>query len=117
MGQQQRVMGGNDHGHADLLEGTKDFENFACRSCVQVRGRLVSEDDCRSIDDGAGNCQTLLLAAGERDRKGFLTIRQPTLASAALRTTQRFFGTGWPTIASGSSTLSRRCDRTSSFRS
>jgi hypothetical protein len=107
-------VGGDEHRHADLLEGAEDGEDLACRIGVEVGRRLVGENDGRPVDHGTGDRQALLLAAGQRDRVAFSRSSRPTLASAALRPTQRILA-AVPTIASGSSTLSSTVRSNSSF--
>ena len=83
------VVRGDDDGDADLMEGGEDFENFARRVDIEVAGRLVGEQDGRAIDDGAGNRQPLLFAAGKRDRPRLLARQQADLVERRLRAADR----------------------------
>ncbi len=44
---------------------------------IQIAGRLVGQQDGRAIHDGAGDAQSLLFAAGQRDGIGFFALEQP----------------------------------------
>ena len=65
-----RVVGGDDYGDANLMKCRENIENAGRRLCIQVGGWFVGKQDGRPIDDGAGDCQALLLAAGQRNRVG-----------------------------------------------
>ena len=50
---------------------------------VEIGGGLVGDEDGGAVDDGAGDRQALLLAAGQLDRVQFFLPDRPTLSSAA----------------------------------
>ena len=61
-------MGDEDEGGAfDAVEVEEEFEDVRAVGGVEVAGGLVGEDDGRAEDEGAGEGDALLLAAGELD--------------------------------------------------
>ena len=56
-------MSNNDDRHASLIQGLKGFHNFAARLAVQSAGRLISEDQSGSVNQGARDSDTLLLTS------------------------------------------------------
>ena len=46
---------------------------------VEIGGGLVGDEDGGAVDDGAGDRQALLLAAGQLDRVQFFLARQADL--------------------------------------
>ena len=83
------VVGGDDDGDADPVEVGEDAENLVRRVDVEVGGRLVGENDGRAVDDGAGDGQTLLLAAGEGDRRRLGARQQADLVERRLGAADR----------------------------
>ncbi len=61
-------MSDEDEGGAfDAVEFEEEFEDVGAVGGVEVAGGLVGEDDGRTQDEGAGEGDALLLAAGELD--------------------------------------------------
>ena len=61
-----RLMGDDDDGQPIfLIELLKHAQDFLARVRIEVAGRLVGEQKLRLIDQGAGDGDALLLAAGE----------------------------------------------------
>ena len=54
-------------GSLSLHQTIERFEHQFFRSGVEARARLVHYQEGRVADDGAGNCNSLTLAAGECD--------------------------------------------------
>jgi hypothetical protein len=50
------------------IERVQQIENLVARLAIEIAGRLVGEDERRIRDDGAGDADTLLLAARELAR-------------------------------------------------
>ena len=50
---------------------------------VEIGGGLVGDEDGGAVDDGAGDRQALLLAAGQLDRVQFFLARQADLVQRA----------------------------------
>ena len=97
------------------LKDANNRHDFAGIVGVEVAGRFVGQQDGRAVDDGAGDAQALLLAAGERDRRGLFARRsRPTLSSAA-RARRARLAAAKPTISSGSITLSNTLRSNSSL--
>ena len=66
MGGGDRVVGDHDHRLAELVDRlAQQAQDVGARLRVEVAGRLVGEDDGRFGDQGAGDGDALLLAAGE----------------------------------------------------
>ena len=62
-------MGDEDEGGAfDAVEVEEEVEDVRAVGGVEVAGGLVGEDDGRAQDEGAGEGDALLFAAGELDR-------------------------------------------------
>ncbi len=62
------VVGDEDEGGAfDAVELEQEVEDVGAVGGVEVAGGLVGEDDGRAEDEGAGEGDALLLAAGELD--------------------------------------------------
>ncbi len=57
-------------------ELSEEPKNLLSGVGVQISRRLVRQHDCRVVDQGAGDCHALLLAAGELVRKRPGTIRK-----------------------------------------
>ena len=72
---------------------------------VEVAGGLVGDDERRVGDDGAGDGDALLLAAGEFERIVLHAVGRPTSASAASACSRRS-RRGSAVSSSGSSTFS-----------
>jgi hypothetical protein len=57
-------------------KASKDLEDFPLRLCVEISGRLVREDERRTVDERPRDGYTLLFAAGELARQMLETMRQ-----------------------------------------
>jgi hypothetical protein len=73
------IVGGNQQSDADLVKRLENGHNFSGIFRIKVSGGFVRKQNGRSIDDGARDAQSLLFAAGERNRVGFFTLQQPYL--------------------------------------
>src|SRR5213594_3226113 len=98
---QALVMGGDEHGDADLVEGDEDLEDAGGRFGVEIGGRLVGDQERGPVHHRARDREALLLAPEswigfERSRPS-----SPTLSSAARTRRAASFG-AWPENASGS---------------
>ena len=71
-----RVVGGDDDGDADLMEGREDVEEVGRGGAVEVGRGLVGEQDGRTVDHRAGDGQALALAAGQGRRHGVHAMLQ-----------------------------------------
>ncbi len=60
-----RVVGDDDDGDALAVQLLEQIEDLLAGVGVQRAGRLVGQDDIRPVDQGAGDGDALLLAAGE----------------------------------------------------
>ncbi len=108
------IMRGNDQ--RGLLFGVqvfKQFDDFTARVRIQVAGRFVGQDQFRFVDEGAGDGDALLFAAGKFKRLVFQRSPRPTRASNSRpRAAARAAGTratraGRQTFSSASSSGSR----------
>jgi hypothetical protein len=71
------VVGDDDRGGADLVvDAGDDLEDELAGLVVERPGRLVAEQHLGPLDDGAGDGDALLLAAGELRRKVVAPRRQ-----------------------------------------
>ena len=59
------VMRGDDHGRPARVHLAKQIHDFERQVRIEIAGRLVRQHDLRIVDEGAGNGDALLLAAGE----------------------------------------------------
>ena len=60
------IVGHIDHGQPEvLLNGTDVLTHLAPKLCIQIRQRLVEKQNLRLKHQGARNCDTLLLPAGQ----------------------------------------------------
>ena len=59
------VVGDHHDGGAGGVEALEELEDFVGRFAVQVAGGFVGQDDGRFVQQGAGDGDALLLAAGE----------------------------------------------------
>ena len=48
-----------------LVQSLQDFQYFGSGVAVEISGGFVRQQQCRVADDGAGDCHTLFLSAGE----------------------------------------------------
>ena len=108
------VVGSDDDCDADLVKIRKNPEDLVRRFDVEVAGRFVGEQHGRAIDDGAGDGQALLLAAGERDRRRLLACQQANLVERCLGAADRLTPRQTDDLQSNS-TLSRTLRSNSSF--
>ena len=60
-----RIVGDHDDGAALGMELAQQPEDDLFVLGVQIAGGLVGQDDLRIVDEGAGNADALLLAAGK----------------------------------------------------
>jgi hypothetical protein len=105
-------MSGHQQAHADPIEFEKDAGHVAGGFSVKMSGGLVCQQQVGSIDHRAGNRQSLLLAAGERDRVGLFALAQPDLVERCLCRGAALRAAGWPTIARAAARCRGRCGRT-----
>ena len=59
------LMGDHDDGHAVVVELLEHAHDLDAGARIQVAGGLVGEEERRLVDEGAGDGDALLLAAGE----------------------------------------------------
>ena len=59
------LVGDENDGVALLIETLEKRHDFFAGFGIEVPGRLVGQDDRRIVDQRAGNCDPLALAAGE----------------------------------------------------
>src|SRR3954451_6198126 len=62
------VVRGHQHGRAQVVDSEQQLDDFPADQRVEVSGRLVGDDQSRSVDHRAGDRGPLLLAAGELAR-------------------------------------------------
>ena len=60
-----KVVGAHDDGAACVANASQEFHNAFARLGIEVSRGLVGEDDVGVVEDGAGDDDALLLAAGE----------------------------------------------------
>ena len=58
-------MGDHDDGGAGGVEVPEQLEDFVCSFSVQIAGGFIGQDDGGFVEEGAGDGDALLLAAGE----------------------------------------------------
>ena len=63
--QQRQPMGRDDDGHLAVRQRLQPLEEFGLAADVEMRGRLVQEQDARLADQDARQPDRLLLAAGQ----------------------------------------------------
>ena len=85
-----RVVGGDDDGDADLMEGFENLQDFEGGLGIEISRGLVGQQDGRPIDHRPGNRQALLLAAGEGYGTGLFAFEQTDLVEGGLGATHRF---------------------------
>src|SRR5258707_13227339 len=73
------IVRGDEGRHAHLVELDEDFDDAPRRLRIEIRGRLVGEQDRRTVDDRARDGEALLLAARELDRIGLLAAEEADL--------------------------------------
>ena len=56
------IVGGHDNRRSRLADVVQELYNLATGFGIQVARRLISQDQGRSIQDGSGDSDTLLLA-------------------------------------------------------
>lgn len=61
----ESLMSDQDDGMARFIEALEDGHDLDAGLGIQIAGRLVGKDDFRAVDQGAGNSDALLLAAGD----------------------------------------------------
>ena len=71
------VVGGHEHGHAELVDPQQELEDLPADQRVEVAGRLVGDDDARVVDERARDRGALLLAARELLRVLLGLVGQP----------------------------------------
>src|SRR5256885_1546251 len=65
---QALVMGSDEHGDADLVEGDEDLEDAGGRFGVEIGGRLLGAQERGPVHHRARDREAVLLATGELDR-------------------------------------------------
>ncbi len=60
-----RVMRHHHDSTASFMEGMEQFHNLRAGMGVEVARWLIGQDQHRIVDESAGDCHTLLLAAGK----------------------------------------------------
>ena len=55
----------HDDGDGALIERLEDLDDFVAGAAVQIAGRLVGQEDGRTVDQRAGDGDSLLFAAGK----------------------------------------------------
>ena len=63
-------VGDQDDGDAFFVEFAEQRHDFFAGVAVEVAGRLVGEDQAGGVDQGAGDGDALLLAAGDARGQG-----------------------------------------------
>ena len=75
-------MGGDDHGRlATLVQLKEEAHQPRAHLRVDIAGRLVGDENIRLRHDGAGNGDTLLLAARQGGRLGMQALAEANLNS------------------------------------
>ena len=59
------VVGGHHHGGSGAVDAVEDPHDADRRGRIEVSGRLVGQQDQRTVDEGPGDRHTLLLTTGE----------------------------------------------------
>src|SRR6266508_4254842 len=72
-----QVVDGQHHGAALVVDVAQQIPQVAPRLRVQARGRLVEEDQLRTVHQGTGDGQPLHLAAGQLFAAHVRLFRQP----------------------------------------
>src|SRR3981081_4866317 len=62
---QRDVVGRDDHRGAGLVQFDEQPQQSTPECRIDVAGRLIRQQQLRSLDHGAGDCRALLLAAGQ----------------------------------------------------
>ncbi|MDK9695114.1 MAG: hypothetical protein OEL76_01840 [Siculibacillus sp.] len=89
------IVGDVDHRDAELLLQLTDLEaHLLAQVGVEVVERLVEEEERRLGDQGAGECDALLLAAGELRGHARLEPREADLTDRPPRPPIAFIGAG-----------------------
>ena len=100
------IVGDHDDGLAVLLvERLEQREDFVAGLAVEVAGGFVAEQDVGIGDDGAGDADALLLAAGERARVMLRAVRRGRRLPARWRRARGAAALLRCVSSSGSSTL------------
>src|SRR5260221_4244550 len=66
------IMGRQQNGHSHLVERFEQVHDRRRVRQIKIAGWLISNQNCRPVDDSAGYAQTLLLAARKGDGIRFL---------------------------------------------
>lgn len=67
--EQSGIVSGEDEGETEaVVEATHEVDQLRGVACVQIGGGFVSQDQGRTMHDGAGNGHPLALATGEQVR-------------------------------------------------
>src|SRR2546421_11415681 len=74
---QALVMGSDEHGDADLVEGDEDLEDPGGRFGVEIGGRVVGDQERGPVHHRARAREALLLAPGEMALVRALAPEQP----------------------------------------
>src|SRR3954462_9691564 len=72
-------MGCYHHCNADLVERFEHTDDLPGISGIEIPGRFVGKQNCRTIYDGAGDAKSLLLSSRQSDRLGFFAPQQAYL--------------------------------------
>src|SRR5438309_6444227 len=102
---QALVVGGDEHGNADLVEGDEDLEDAGGRFGIEVGGWLVGDQERGRFTTARAIARRC--CSPPESWIGFERSRpsSPTLSSAARTRRAASFG-AWPEKASGSIALS-----------
>jgi hypothetical protein len=74
-----QVMGGNDHGHAHVVEALEQAHDVEREVGIQVAGGFVRDQEARFADHGARDAHALLLAGGQLQRQALFLAQQSHL--------------------------------------
>ncbi|BAK10681.1 hypothetical protein PAJ_0601 [Pantoea ananatis AJ13355] len=89
-------MGDDDHRHAFFSQILHHLQDFMTKLRVQRRGRLIEKHHLGLNRQRAGNCDTLLLAAGQLRGKVTGAFGQAHFSQQALRQLTSLFFAGTP---------------------
>ncbi|MNN54343.1 hypothetical protein D3C81_1691560 [compost metagenome] len=87
-----QVMGGEDDGDAFLVQLGEEAPHRTAQLDIDARGRLVENQQARLVDQGAGDHQPALHAAGQRTRRYIALVPQTELGQVLLGTLPGHFG-------------------------
>lgn len=61
------VVGGNHHCFAFTVQFGEDLQEFCGKEAVQMSSGLIGNNDLRLVDQGSGNCDSLLFSPDKEE--------------------------------------------------